>query len=283
MLKFTRNNLLIFRSWKFYVYAMGCCITATTLYFVLLSPSNDRNWSIDQAILPYAEFNDDEITIRNIRNFEYRSTTDFDPGYYDETFHLSELKGAYYVVEPFGESVGAAHTLLSFEFNNDRFVAVSVEVRKEQNETFSALKGLFKKYELMYVIADERDVIKLRSNHRNDPVYVYPVQADIKKIRHLFTDILIRANKLHDEPEFYNTVWNNCTTNIARHVNTVTPKKVKWNLTLLLPAQSDHYAYDLGLIDNTLPFSELRQKYLINDRAIEFADDPDFSRKIRIQ
>ena len=257
------------------------------IFFILffwwfsIKPSNNRNWTTDQAVLPYAEINGNLVAIKNIRNFDYRSTAEYTPRYYDATFDLSKLKQMYYVVEPFSRKKGAAHTLVSFEFEDDRFIALSVEIRKEKGEKFSAWKGLFKRYELMYVAADERDVIKLRSNYRKDKVYVYPVKGDLEKKKEVFLTMVNRMSKLKEEPEFYNTLRSNCTTNIRDAVNKISPRKIPWSIDLLLPANSDRLAYDLGLIDTDLSLEEAREKFLINDRAQKFADSPDFSVKIR--
>jgi len=246
-----------------------------------IRPSNDRDWALDQAVLPYAEFNDNLVTVHNIRNFTYASTTSYTPAYYDKTFDLNKIKNVYFIVEPFAGFVGAAHTLMSFEFEGDNFVAISVEIRKEKGETFSALKGLFRQFELMYVVADERDVVKLRSNYRNDNVYVYPVKTTEENARALFVDMLTRANKLREEPEFYNTLTSTCITNITDHVNAISPKKVPFSMDILFPRESDRLAYELGLIDTELPFEKAREKFLINERAEKYANDPNFSRRIR--
>lgn len=260
-------------------------IAVFVLWSILVRPSNNRDWNADQAVLPTAEITGDQVTIHNIRNFSYASTTSFTPAYYDKTFDVSKLVRAYYIVEPFSGYAGAAHTFLSFEFEDadgkPDFVAISVEIRKEKGESFSAGKGLLKQYEIMYVIADERDVVKLRSNYRKDKVYVYPVKGDIAKIREVFLDMVTRANKLAENPEFYNTLTNTCTTNIVRHANTISPERVPFDFSILLPENSDKLAYDLGLIDTDLSFEEARAAYLINERAEQFADDPDFSLKIR--
>lgn len=249
---------------------------------VINSPSNDRNWNEDQMVLPSAMIKGNLITINNVRNFEYASTTSFIAKYYDETYDLNKLIKVWYVVEPFSGIPGSAHTFLSFEFENDKFVSISVEIRKEEGEKYHPVKGLFNQYELMYVIADERDVIKLRSNYRKDLVYVYPIRAPKEKMKSLFVDMLERANHLRDNPEFYNTITNTCTTNIVAHVNKITPKRIPFfNLRILLPANSDKLAYKLGLIDTDLPFDEARQKYFINDRAIKYENSNDFSRMIR--
>ncbi len=257
--------------------ALGIIITN-----FVTSPSNDRDWNNDQDTLPFAEINDNLISIHNIRNFTYASTTSYIPSYYDKVFDLNKIKRAWYVVEPFSGIPGSAHTFLSFEFEDDQFVAISIEIRKEKGETFSPIKGLFNQYELMYVIADERDVVKLRSNYRKDLVYVYPSKATKEKTQALFLDMIKRTNDFKTHPEFYNTITNTCTTNIVKHVNKVTPNRVPlFNLRILLPAKSDKLAYDLGLIDTDLSFKEARVRYFINDRAMKYADAPDFSVKIR--
>jgi len=252
-----------------------------TVIFFGRTPSNDRDWSNDQALLPYAVFNKDTVKIFNIRNFSYASTTDYEIKYYDKTYNLDELTSIDYIVEPF-EGIGAAHTFISFGFKDEEYVAVSVEIRKEKGEMFSPLKGLFRSYELMYVIADEKDVINLRANHRKNNVYLYPVQINNENMKKLFVDVLTRANDLKEKPEFYNTLTNTCTTNIADHINNVSPNKIPWDVRLLLPKNSDALAYELGLIDSSLSLEELRTKHLINDKAELYVNDPNFSKLIRL-
>lgn len=251
------------------------------IFAMVVRPSNDRNWTVDQMQLPYADVDGDLVSIHNIRNFNYETVDVYDVAYYDKIFDLNDLKKVFFVVEPFSGFIGAAHTFLSFEFEGDNFVSISVEIRKEQGESFSALKGLLRQYEIMYVIADERDAVRLRSNFRKDQVYVYPVNTSKEKARLLFLDMIERANKLNEKPEFYNTLTQTCTTEIAKHVNKITEGKVPFSWKVLLPAYSDRFAYDLGLIDTDLSFEEAREKYLINARAEAYADAPDFSRRIR--
>lgn len=246
-----------------------------------IRPSNNRDWSPDQAVLPDAEIKENLVTIHNIRNFTYASTTSYTPAYYDETFDLDKIKSVDYVVEPFSEWAGSAHTFVTFGFENDKYISISIEIRKEKGESFSAFKGLFKQYELMYVIADEKDVIKLRSNFRKDQVYLYPIKTTKEKMRALFLDMVQKANYLKEHPEFYNTLTDTCTTKIAKHVNKISPKRIPFSFKILFPGYSDRLVYDLGLIDTSLPFDEIRSKYLINEKALKYADDPDFSFKIR--
>ena len=271
---------------RFVVYPILFLCTTTFLVLIVvhltIKPSNDRDWSLDQKVLPYADIDQNLVNVHNVRNFSYDSTTSYTPDYYDKTFDLDKIKRVWYVVEPFSGIPGSAHTFLSFEFDGNQFVSISVEIRKEKGETYSPIKGLFNQYELMYVIADERDVIKLRSNYRKDLVYLYPGRTTVEKAQKLFLDMIERANILKDHPEFYNTITNTCTTNIVRHINKITPDKVPFfNLRVLLPANSDKLAHDLGLIDTDLPFDQARGKFFINDRAVKYADSADFSVKIR--
>lgn len=265
--------------------------------FVFTKPSNDRDWSLDQdrlasAVIPSSESVENKVFVKNIRNFNYRSTTDYDREYYDRGFDLDNLNRVWYLVSPFSGIPGSAHTFLSFEFEDSDgkkdFLSVSVEIRKEKGEAFHPIKGLFNQYEVMYVLGDENDLVKLRTNHRKDLVYAYPAKASPEKARALLLDILRRTNELAENPEFYNTITNTCTTNIADHINTVTPKTIPFlSWRIMFPANSDQLAYDLGLLDvpEGLSIEELRQKYLLNEKAVEFDEiqGTDFSQLIRLQ
>lgn len=249
--------------------------------WLMIRPSNDRTWTKDQMTLSRAEIDGNLITVRDIRNFAYESKSIYNPSYYDKTFDLTKLVRVWFVVEPFASFPGAAHTLLSFEFEDDEFLAISVEIRKERGELFSPLKGLLKQYELMYVAGDERDLIKLRSNYRKDDMYVYPARASKVAVQELFLSMVTRMNAVGKDPEFYNTITNTCMTNIVAHINEIAPQRVPIAPEILLPAESDRLAYELGLIDTDLSFAEAREYFHINERAELFADSPDFSRKIR--
>lgn len=260
----------------FFFLALGTLL----IFLSTHKPSNTRDWNLDQRILPEVEIQGDIAHIKNIRNFAYESVATYTPAYYDKSFDLTTLTSLDYIVEPFG-NIGAAHTFLSFGFSDGSYVSISVEIRKEVGESFSPIKGVLRQYELTYVIADERDVIALRTNHRKDEVYLYPVTASVETIRTLFVDMLTRTNALSIRPEFYNTLTNNCIINITKHVNALVPKTVPWDYTLIFPANSDIYAQKLGLIAEGMTIEEARAKYRVNDKAERYADDPEFSKKIR--
>ncbi|MDG1873784.1 MAG: DUF4105 domain-containing protein [Mariniblastus sp.] len=233
------------------------------------------------ATIPFAEINGAEYTVRNIRNCNYISAENFVVDYYDRQILLDQVQSVDFIVVPFPKTHRLAHTMLSFGLSDGSYIALSVEVRKELGEKFNPLLGIGKKFELIYVLSDERDVIRLRTQHRNSDVFVYPTVANPQQAQMLFTDVIKRANKLATKPEFYNSLRNNCTTNIAGHVNQVSTDKILYDWKVLLPGFSAEYAYDLGLLDNRIPFEDLKAVALVNDLAEKFSDDPNFSQRIR--
>ena len=250
-------------------------------YALLVRPRNDRDWSEDQAQLPTATFRGDTVAIRNLRNFDYQAVDRWTPRWEEREYDLSQLESAWFIVEPFSKVRGPAHTFVSFGFRDGRYLAVSVEIRKEKGEAFDPFKALFRRYELLYVVGDERDLVRLRSNYRKDSVFVYKVATEPAKARALLEDMLQRANRLAERPEFYNTLTSTCTTNLVAHVNRIAPKRVPFSYKVLLPGYSDELAYDVGLLDTTVPFPELRRRALINARAAAADTSPDFSALIR--
>ncbi len=248
--------------------------------WALARPSNDRAWQPNQAVLPWAEFAGDSVRVHNVRNTLYRSDTEYTPAYTDRAYDLRRLGRVWFLVVPFGAWGGAAHTFLSFEFDGD-FLAISVEARKERDESYHFLKGIFRQYELTYVVADERDVIGLRVKHWGEPVYLYPMRAAPEKSRALFVAMLERANRLRERPEFYNTLTANCTNTITQHVNTLAPGRIPFSWKVVFPGFADRLAHELGLIDTDLPFDSLRARFKINDRVLLYGDSADFSVRIR--
>ncbi len=251
--------------------------------FRWLAPSNDRDWAPDQAVLPRAEFHGNQVTVRNIRNCDYRADDDYDVHYYDKTFDLDRLTSVDFIVVPFNDVPGIAHTMLSFGFDDRDYLGLSVEIRKERGEGYNPIKGFFRQYELMYVLADERDLIVRRTRHHLSDVYLYRSIATPSQCRELLLDVLQRVNKLHDEPEFYNTLTNNCTTNIRNHVNRLAPNRVPYDYRVLLPAHSDRLAFDLGLLEPRGSFEDTRAAAKINYQAYLHAKSPEFSRNLRLR
>ena len=261
---------------------LGVLATASLVFWSFLSPSHDRKWSVDQSVLPTVEFHGDSVVIHGVRNFRWTSTTDYQPAWEDRTYRLDQVATAWYVLVPLSTAWrGPAHAFVSFGFDDGRYLAISVEARREVGETYGVLKGLFRRFELIYVVGDERDLIGRRAVYDGTEVYLYPVKADRDGARAMLTGMLQRANQLHDQPEFYNTVTNNCTLNLVRHVNQIVPGRVPSSWRILLPGHSDQVAYALGLIDSTGTLEQIRQRFRINERASSALDSADFSRLIR--
>lgn len=256
-------------------------IAISAAFIALVRPSNDRDWSPDQERIATATFAGNTVHVHNVRNTHYRSTDDYDVHWEDRSYDLDRLESVWFMVEPFSGWRGPAHTLVSFGFGDGEYVAVSVEIRKERGESFSPLRGLFRQYELTYIVGDERDLIGLRANHRRDSVYLYPVRTTPDRMRAMFVSMLERANTLAERPEFYNTLTSTCTTNIVRHINVISPRRVPFSYKVLLPAYADDLAFDLGLIDTELSRDRFRQAHLINDLAELYADSVSFSSGIR--
>lgn len=244
-------------------------------------PSNDRDWVEEQRVLPEADIQGEKVLIRNVRHAQFFSYRDCLVDYYDQTYDLTKLESVDFVMIPFADNRAIAHTLLSFGFAGGEHVGVSVEVRLEKGESYNAAVGLLGQFELMYVIADERDLLPVRPEYRGVDVLLYRTTATPKQARALFLDILQRVNQLHDQPEFYDTLRNNCTTNIVRHINSIAPGEVPYDYRVLLPGYADELAYELGLIDKSLPFEETRRRARISEQILKYKDDPRFSAKIR--
>jgi len=247
----------------------------------LRQPSNDRDWLDEQKVLAYAEIDGDRVRLRHVRNAQLFTYRDCIVDYYDKTYDLTKIKTVDFIVVPFAQNRAIAHTLLSFGFDGGEYVGVSVEVRLEKGESYNTSAGMFNQFELMYVVADERDLLPVRPEFRHVDVLLYRTTATPAQSRDLFLDVMKRVNELHDHPEFYNTLTNNCTTNIVRHINTLAPGKIEYDYRVLLPGYADELAYDLGLIDKSVPFAEARRRAVISGAILQYKDEPRFSQLIR--
>ncbi len=251
----------------------------------MTAPSNVRNWSPDQQVLPYAEYHGRGVSVHNIRNCQYFGEDTYVVDHYDRTYQLDQLAAVDFFMVPFEGMPYLAHTMLSFEFRppqgEPQYLAVSVEIRKEKGESYAMWKGSARQFELTYVLADEQDVIQLRTNHRGEQVYRYRTTATPEMSRQLLVDVLGRVNELASRPEFYDTVGNNCTTNIVRHINRIKPNRLEYDVRILLPGYSDKLAYEQGLIERHGTFEQTKARALINLRALAATDRTDFSQVIR--
>ena len=252
-------------------------------WWTSINPGNDRDWQPEVARLAYADIDGDRVTIRNIRNFDYRSETDFTPGYYDKTFDVSKLESVD-LVAVYWMGPAIAHTIMSFGFEGGDHIAFSIETRKEMGEDYSTVKGFFRQYELYYVVADERDVIRVRSNYRKDPpedAYVYRLHAPVENGRRIFLEYIKRINSLKSKPEFYNTLTDNCTTGIWMN-SRVNPGHPPLSWKILASGYVPEYLHEAGRLAPGTSFDELQRKAHINARAQVADQAADFSRQIRI-
>lgn len=251
-------------------------------WWVGIQPSNDRDWQPEVARLAYAEIKQPYVRVHNVRNFDYRTESDFVPNYEDRTYNLDQLVSAD-LLASYWMGPQIAHIFVSFGFQDGSHLAISIETRKERGEEYSALKGFFRQYELYYVVADERDVIRLRTNFRKAPseaVYLYPLQVPVERIRRVFLGYLHKLNALYKTPEFYNTLTTNCTTGIWLQ-SRVNPRHLLFSWKLLLSGYVPEYLYETGRLDTSVPFAELRRRAYINGRAKAADDSLDFSQRIR--
>jgi hypothetical protein len=275
---------LAFRRWRWRALTAFLVVFAGLLaWWSTIQPSNDRDWQPDVAVLPWATIDGDLVTVHNIRNFSYRSETEFTPAYYDKTFKLHELESVD-LIASYWMGPAIAHTFLSFGFRGGDYLAISIETRKERNESYSTVKGFFKQYELYYVVADERDVIRVRTNYRKDPpedVYLYRIYGPVENARRLFLEYMIAINALKDKPEFYNTLTTNCTTGIWLHTR-INPGHLPFSWKLLLSGYVPEYVYEQHRLDSRLPFDELKRRSHINARAQAADVAQDFSQRIRL-
>jgi hypothetical protein len=250
------------------------------VWWISIEPSNQRDWQTEVAVLPHATIDGDQVTLHDIRNFDYRTEQDFVPRYYDRTFDLARLDAVDLIaVYWMGDAI--AHIMVSFGFGADH-VAISIETRKEKGEVYSSIAGFFKQYELIYLVGDERDLIRVRTNYRKpeELVYLYRTRAGPEAARRLFLEYVERIDQLHARPEFYNTLTTNCTTDVWLLVRALSDRfPLDWRV--LLSGYFPEYAYRVGSLDTGLPFEELKRRSLINDRAHAADQDPDFSQRIR--
>ena len=267
------------QKWKWTTLAVAFLLLRFCWSFI--HPSNDRDWVDYNARLPTADFSGEQVTIHNVRSTTWRSVTDYDLRWEDRTYDLRRLRTVDFVIAPFALNGALAHTFLTFGFEDGEHLAISVEVRKEKGETFEAVGGLFRHFEIACFIGDETDIIGLRTAVQKDPVYLFPVRATEQQVRELFELMLRDASQLAREPEFYNSLVNTCHLRILHHVNTRREHKIGFNWRNVFPGRSDELAWDLGLIrfDGTL--EEARRRFLINDRSQLIPDHKQWSRQIR--
>ncbi len=254
-------------------------VVAVAVWWASIPASNTRDWSPDVARTARASFDGSRVTIENVRNFNYRSETDYDQHWETRTYDLDRIKGVDLFLSFWGPTQ-IAHTIVSWEFDDGQHLAISIETRKEKGESYSAIRGFYRQYELYYVVADERDLVGLRTNYRGEQVYLYRIRVPASQARALLVDYLDEVNRLADHPQWYNALTQNCTTTIRGHAQNVgAGGRLDWRL--LANGHLDQLLYERGQIDTDLPFEDLRARSNITEMAKAADNSPDFSARIR--
>ncbi|HWB01482.1 MAG TPA: DUF4105 domain-containing protein [Verrucomicrobiales bacterium] len=264
--------------WKRMIQLAGTFLVVLVMW-LSLRPSNDRRWQPDVAQTAWAEVNGDVVTLHNVRNCEYRTEMDYTPRWETRAVNLSRLRGIDIAINYWG-SAWMAHPVISFQFEDVPPVCFSIETRKEDGESYSAIGGLYRQFELICVCADERDVIRVRTNfRRGEDVYLYRTKVAPEQARQRFLEYVSTINALHSEPRWYNAVTTNCTTGIrTQHAP---DQRVPWDWRILLNGYADEMLYEHGALAGDLPFPELKRSALINKAAQAAGTAPDFSQQIR--
>ena len=263
------------------VYGILALCAGIILGWSQIKPSHDRNWIPSVAKLPRITTEGDLIRVHNIRNFDYRTQDDFTVRYYDKTFDLNKLETADYVLSYWDGNEAVAHTLISFGFGGGDYLTVSVETRLEQGEPQTGLGGLFKQYELIYILGDERDLLRLRSNFRKEEVFLYPTTLSKKEVREIFGVIIERVNSIANKPEFYNTITQNCLTSLSKDFSGVSIVRSFFDYRILLSGYSDERLFEYGRINSVRNFADTQRFHHINQYIGSDNSGEDYSRKIR--
>ena len=248
-------------------------------WWLTLSPSNNRHWQEDVSRLPWAETLGNIVIFHNLRAFDYPANGKPIPAWETLSYDLNELEGMDLAMNYWGSSL-IAHPIIIFRFRNAPPLAFSIETRREDMEEYSALAGLYRKYEQIVVAGGERDILRVRTNHRKgEDVYLYSTAATPEKARKRLLEYITLINSLRDNPRWYNVLTSNCTTAILSIRNEA---PLPHDIRLLLNGKLDEMLYELGFLKNDgLPFETLKQRALINPVAVAVEDSQDFSQKIR--
>ena len=248
-------------------------------WWLTLSPTNESDWQPDVAHKAWADIQGDEVTLHYVRNCDYRTPTDYTPRWETRTVRISQITGIDLAINYWG-SPWIAHPIVSFQFADAPPLCFSIEIRKKLGQTYSTIGGLYRQYELVYIVADERDVIRLRTNYRKEDVYLYRTTVSPARARERFLEYIHSLNALRNKPRWYNAITANCTTSIrTQHPPN---ERVPWDWRILLNGKGDELLYERHyIVTGGLPFAELKTRSLINDRAKRADASPDFSQLIR--
>jgi hypothetical protein len=264
--------LLLFAVWQplWQPFAVVLGLTAIFLaWWFRQKPSHERDWHPSVAVLPWAVRAEDVITIKNVRNFQYRSLEDFTPRYETRIYHLANLKGVDVIFFVWNISL-LGHPVLVFDFGSDGRLCLSIEMRLRNGQEYSILRGLYRQQELIFLAADERDVILRRTKYsQNQEAYLYGVVASAEELRAVFLDYVDAINSLHDNPRWYHALCTNCTTAFYQ----LPSRQLRFDWRVIANGRLDRALYKAGRLDSTLPFDELRRFAYLNEVANAAPDE----------
>jgi hypothetical protein len=270
------------RLWEASLFLAGFGIVL--VWWLSLKPSNDRDWQADVARTAWTEIDGDRVTIHNLRNCDYTSESLYTNCWHDRTVYLSQIQGVDFVFTTWGVP-WIGHPILSFVFEDGQHIAFSIEARYQVGESYSAIRGFFRQYELIFVVADERDVVRLRTNYRKgEEVYLYRTNMQPETARSMFLTYNAYVNKLRNQPEWYNALTKNCTTTLDRQLSAQVADPQPWSYELVVNGTLDQLLYNRGrFVTNGLSYGELKERAHINAAARAANQSPDFSALIRTQ
>ena len=256
----------------------GFVFACALLWYFSLEARQDRDWNPEVAKQLHYEKQGDMVTLHNVRNFNWRSNEDYDIHWESRTVDLNKITGLN-VIASYWMGPKIAHTLVSFDFADQEPLVFSIEIRKEKNEEFSAFGGFFRKYELSLIASDEKDLIYTRSNIRNEQVYLFPVKMPVAERKALFIEYLNKADELHDEAKWYNTLTSNCTTLVFDMVQAINTRQLPKDYRLFASGYLPNYLYDLKAINQNYSLKEWYRLAHINPRTEQYAQQKDQSGK----
>ncbi len=250
-------------------------------YFGFVRPDPNEDWTPKHARMPHVEIVGDKVYVSNVRNFTWRTATDFTPEYDDRVYDVNAISSMYYVLSPIFGMDAVAHVWVGFGFSDGQHVAISVEARGVKERPYGLLRSMFRQFQLIYVVGDERDVVGMRAAIWGNEVRVYPARTTDERKRALFLDMMERAHSLEEHPEFYHLFTNNCMNNITYHLRRLGGRPLPSDFRLLLSGFSDRLAYDYGYIDTDLPFEKAHQAFRIDEWVQQTPLDEGFSQRLR--
>lgn len=262
-----------------WVYLIACIIFVYTIFYLAKKPSHSRDWESGQGVLPKILISESDVKIINYRDYLW-DADGHEEVYRDYEFSVSEIDGLDVFISHFSESESVAHIFLSFSVANGDNVVISLESRREKGEKFSPFLGLFRQYEIIYIVGSESDIIGLRTGVRDERVFHYPVNASREGIQKLFTELAVDINTIYDNPKFYNTLLHNCTNELTRSVEKISDISFPLTWKILFPGRFDEVLYDLKLIPHNESFTNIEKRHEIDNELLDHRED-DYSQRLR--